>query len=421
VKKLIGKILFNAVTFEMLSLFVYAFYCVIFAIALIPSFLLVSNMRYLLSNDFLDRFIFLMICFVALYIFWVCAALVVGFVERMLTLGFKEGCYLTSSSTFLRWLIVSGLHLWALYLVLPFLQGSNWIKIYLRIVGAKIGKNVFINSRIINDAYLLTIEDNVIIGGDAVITCHLFENGMLVLGRIHLCKGVSIGANSYITPGVKVEENAKIGVFTKLRRNQIISKESTIMALPGMNLRQVAKIIRYSKTKNDQPHINKKASCIEAENTTLCNVTQNLATDKELLLEEYRIICSYITSRDALRWTILGAAIGVYGLILSNVFENPEWNIKTLAMLIFGCFILSVATFQNTRLYEYCKMARRRAVSLEKNLNMYLYSAYKDMKLPGASVYEIPKSTGWFFALLPIILTFIVIGLLIWSQGLPSL
>lgn len=422
-KRIINRILFNAITFEILSIIIYIFYCVIFAISSIPSFLLIKNMVWLLQGNWAKKFAFVLICFISLYVFWICSALLVGLVERLLTLGFKEGKYATSSFTFLRWLIVSGLHLWALYLVLPYLQGSNWIKLYLRIVGAKVGKNVFINTRLINDAYLLTIEDNVVIGGDAVITCHLFENNMLILGKIVLCEGASIGANSYITPGAVINENSKIGIFTKLRRNSIVAKGSTVMALPGMNIRQVARIMRSAHIANSHNHKENSQVILKKTKNTVEKSTDEalLENDKTLMLEEYKIICSYITSRDALRWTILGAAIGAYGLIISKIFEKPEWTFHTLAMLLFGCFVLTVATIQNTRLYEYCKVARRRAVFIEKKLNMLLYSEYKNMKLIGMKTHEIPKVTGWFTALLPIFITILIIGYLWWVLGMPPI
>jgi acetyltransferase-like isoleucine patch superfamily enzyme len=144
-------------------------------------------------------------------------------------------------------LVYSGLHLWTVNIVLPFLRGNNWIKIYLRAAGAKVGKEVFVNSKNIYDPYLLEISDNVLIGGEAFLNCHLYENGYLHLGKIIIGEGVTIGANSYLTPGTIVGKNSKVGMYTYLFRNTNISDDETVMTPPGMSLRQIAKLMRKEK------------------------------------------------------------------------------------------------------------------------------------------------------------------------------
>ena len=241
------KIASSPFVFEIISVFIYSFYCLVFSIGAIPSFLLINAGVRLLGMGTFQHFIFLWLCFFAIYLFWIFAAITVGIFEHIFTHGFKPGIYDMNSTTFLRWMINSGLHLWAIYLVLPFLQGSNWIKVYLRIAGAKIGKNVHLNTRIINDVCLLKIEDNVIVGGDAVITCHLFDNGKLMLGKISLGEGTMVGANAYLTPGTTTCKNSKIGTYTRLGINTYIKEGEIITVLPGMSLRQVASLIRKSR------------------------------------------------------------------------------------------------------------------------------------------------------------------------------
>ena len=75
------------------------------------------------------------------------------------------------------------------------------------LLGAKIGKNVFINTPKLSDAYLLELGDNVVIGGDSAITCHIFEGNSLILGKIKIGSNSLIGAESYIMPGVTIGEN----------------------------------------------------------------------------------------------------------------------------------------------------------------------------------------------------------------------
>jgi len=242
--KFIDYILRNPVTFEIISLFVYAFYCLVFAVSALPSALIISRGIWLLGYGVLGLFVFIVLCFISLYIFVICAAIFVGFTERLLTLGFKPGAYEPGSTVVLRWLIYSGLHLWLVYLSLSFIRGNNWIKIYLRIAGAKVGKEVFINTREFYDPYLLTIGDRVLVGGEAFVNCHLFEGGHLVLGKIVLGDDMVVGAGAYLTPGTNAAKKSRIGMYTYLRRNTAIAEGETHMTPPGVDMRHAIRQMR---------------------------------------------------------------------------------------------------------------------------------------------------------------------------------
>jgi len=244
VKSFIDRILRNPITFEITSIFVYAFYCLVFAIASIPSIFMIYQGTYLLDSGLLMFFFFTLICFLAFYIFLVASSIVVGFTERLLTMGFKPGAYPPGSPVFFRWLIYSGLHLWLVNMVLPFLRGNNWIKIYLRVAGAKVGKESFINTKDIFDAYLLEIGDEVLIGGEAFLNCHLFEHGHLNLDKIIIGDGTTIGANAYLTPGTRTGKNSAVGMYTYLRRNTEVGDGETLLTPPGMSARQVVRLMK---------------------------------------------------------------------------------------------------------------------------------------------------------------------------------
>ena len=246
-KNFIDRLLRNPVSFEITSIFVYAFYCLVFAAAAIPPGWLVRWGTRFLNGGFLLFCVFAAVCAAAFYIFLISAAVVVGFTERLLTFGLKPGAYPVGSPVFFRWLVYSGLHLWTVNIILPFLRGNNWIKIYLRIAGAKVGKGVFVNSKDIYDAYLLEIHDDVLIGGEAFLNCHLFENERLILGRIILGQGTTVGANAYLTPGTVTGKNSRIGMYAYLRRDTAVRDGETLAAPPGMSRRQIIKLMRTGK------------------------------------------------------------------------------------------------------------------------------------------------------------------------------
>ena len=249
-KTFIDRLLRNPISFEITSIPVYLFYCLVFAIAAAPSAYIIYLGTRFLNGSFLMVLLLTLFCSVAFYVFLITSAIFVGFVERLLTLGIKPGAYPIGSPIFFRWLVYSGLHLWQVNLVLPFLRGNNWIKIYLKIAGAKIGTQSFINTSEIYDPYLLEIGREVLVGGEAFLNCHLYENGFLNLGKITIGDYSTIGAEAYLTPGTVIGTKSAVGIHTYLRRNTEIKDGDALMTPPGMSPRQIVKLTRGKNKQN---------------------------------------------------------------------------------------------------------------------------------------------------------------------------
>lgn len=247
-KKLIKFLMSNPITFGIISLATYIFYGVIIGCSAIPSFVfmntMIDNIKLNIMNE-VGQIALIAICFgIAIYIYFICSLVIFGVIERILTTGFKPGKYKTDSGIFARWLVYSGLHIILLNTTLPFMTGTIWGKLFYKILGCKLGKNVFINTRGLHDAYLLELGDNVVIGGDANISCHIFEGDMLILGNIKIGNNTLISAESYIMPGVEIGSNCSIGIKSYIRKNRKIEDGSMIMAVPGMDAKKVAEIIK---------------------------------------------------------------------------------------------------------------------------------------------------------------------------------
>lgn len=91
-----------------------------------------------------------------------------------------------------------------------------------RLMGVKIGKNVQIMPNVFLDIFfpeLITIEDNVVIGMDAFISCHEFNPSEFRYGPIIIKKNSLIGARSFILPGVTIGENSLVGAMTVVTKD----------------------------------------------------------------------------------------------------------------------------------------------------------------------------------------------------------
>lgn len=105
--------------------------------------------------------------------------------------------------------------------------------IFVRGLGAKVGKNVFFGDHVridYNHASLITIEDYVHITGGCRLLCHqrdlsnycIGDNAAKLpykLGKIHIKKGAMIGMETLIMPGVTIGEGAIIAAYSLVTKN----------------------------------------------------------------------------------------------------------------------------------------------------------------------------------------------------------
>ena len=81
---------------------------------------------------------------------------------------------------------------------------------YLSLIGCKIGKNVFLSGEEWLDPCLIEIGDNTMIGGRAMILGYIAEH-KLILQKTRIGKNCLIGGETFIMPGVTIEDNVVLG------------------------------------------------------------------------------------------------------------------------------------------------------------------------------------------------------------------
>lgn len=243
----------------LLTLIVYAIYVAVVAASLAPSIaLLMAVLPQVMDLSSLSlRAIVLASVMIAaaFYIYLLFGSAFQAVIIRLLSLGITAGRYPAVSATTLRWLIYSGIYTISVRTILPLIPMTVFINTYFRIIGCRMGRNVKLNTFMLNDAYLLTLEDDVIVGGDTDISCHLFENNHLTLKPIRIGKGTLVGAHCYISPGVDIGEHCVIGLHSFIRSDHVIEDRSVITSLAAIDVRtareierkQIARALRDSK------------------------------------------------------------------------------------------------------------------------------------------------------------------------------
>ncbi|MCD6222424.1 MAG: hypothetical protein J7K12_01910 [Thermoplasmata archaeon] len=107
---------------------------------------------------------------------------------------------------------------------------------YLRLIGAKIGKNVFLAGEEWLDPCLLEIGDNTMIGGRAMILGHIAEE-KLILKKTKIGKNCLVGGETFIMPGVVIEDNVVLGAKSFVPKDMRLKKGKTYVGIPARELK----------------------------------------------------------------------------------------------------------------------------------------------------------------------------------------
>jgi acetyltransferase-like isoleucine patch superfamily enzyme len=156
-----------------------------------------------------------------------------GGIRSLFRIRLKEGSHNMFSFQTLEWAFISALDLMIKFTFSDFILLTPFAGIYFKMMGAKIGKNVQINSKFVFDATLLEIGDNTVIGGNATVISHVVEWGVLKLKKVKIGKNVTIGSNAVVMPGVEIGDNALIGVGAVLLKNTRVAPRSVWYGIPA--------------------------------------------------------------------------------------------------------------------------------------------------------------------------------------------
>jgi len=129
------------------------------------------------------------------------------------------------------------------YTFLEFITPTPMNILFYRMMGMKIGKDVHLNTTNISDPCLIEIGDKVTIGGSAHIIAHYASKGYIIVDRVKIGKGTTVGLKATIMGDVHIGEQAAIGP------HEVILPKSRIPA----GRRPFQRIEKEPKSKGEQP------------------------------------------------------------------------------------------------------------------------------------------------------------------------
>jgi non-ribosomal peptide synthetase-like protein len=102
--------------------------------------------------------------------------------------------------------------------LLEYMQGTPWLPLFMRLLGVKTGRRVWMNTTDITEFDMVTICDDAALNADCGPQTHLFEDRVMKVGP------VKIGARSSIGAGTIILYDSEIGDDTKIEALSLVMK-----------------------------------------------------------------------------------------------------------------------------------------------------------------------------------------------------
>ncbi|WP_420898259.1 Pls/PosA family non-ribosomal peptide synthetase [Cryobacterium sinapicolor] len=98
--------------------------------------------------------------------------------------------------------------------------GTPALAVWLRTLGAHVGRGVWCESYWLPEADLVTIQDGATVNRGCVVQTHLFHDRIMQLDRVTLASGATLGPHSVILPAADIEEGATVGPASLVMRGE---------------------------------------------------------------------------------------------------------------------------------------------------------------------------------------------------------
>ena len=209
------------------TLLLYALASLIVGLALLPA---AAFFRWMLDvSQACGGFRWLVVCWAAsfaFFLFGIALVLVAGAFRLALCLKLSPGEHGLGSAEALKWYVLNGIQTLVSNVFMNFMILTPFAVLFYRLMGARVGRGVQINSGYCADLSLLEIGDKAVIGGHATVIAHSFEHGKLILRPVKIGAHAVIGLNSVVLPGSQIGEGATVAANAVVPKDTVVEPRS---------------------------------------------------------------------------------------------------------------------------------------------------------------------------------------------------
>lgn len=110
---------------------------------------------------------------------------------------------------------------------------------YLRGMGAKIGREVVVNTHHVYDLDIIEIGDRTIIGANASILGHVGEKGKMLRQPVRIGANCTIGQYANVFPGVTMGDNCHVGAMSLVPKGATLDANAIYAGVPVRKIRDL--------------------------------------------------------------------------------------------------------------------------------------------------------------------------------------
>ncbi|WP_329571143.1 Pls/PosA family non-ribosomal peptide synthetase [Kitasatospora sp. NBC_01266] len=100
------------------------------------------------------------------------------------------------------------------------LSGTPFLNVWLRSLGARIGRGVWCETHWLPETDLVAVEDGASVNRGCVLQTHLFHDRVMRLDRVKLGAGATLGPHSIVLPGSAVGDGTAVGASSLVMRGE---------------------------------------------------------------------------------------------------------------------------------------------------------------------------------------------------------
>lgn len=115
---------------------------------------------------------------------------------------------------------------------LDFLRGTMWLPFFMRFLGVKIGKKVWLNTTDITEYDMVTIGDEAMLNEDCGPQTHLFEDRIMKIGSVKIGKQTTINSRTIILYDTEIGDHVNVDALSLVMKGEVLSDETSWYGSP---------------------------------------------------------------------------------------------------------------------------------------------------------------------------------------------
>ena len=121
---------------------------------------------------------------------------------------------------------------------LDLLTGTPFIGWFFRLLGAKIGKRVYLDTTELTEFDLVHIGDDASINHDCTLQTHLFEDRVMKMSTVEVGAGCHLGSMSLVLYDTKLEPGSSVDDLSLVMKGETLPADTHWTGIPGRRLEQ---------------------------------------------------------------------------------------------------------------------------------------------------------------------------------------